>query len=206
MRRGVRQDHILVNNAGSARPGDFQKLTDVEWLEDWNLKFFGYVRMARAVLPQMQQQGHGVIVNVIRYRRPDSHRRLYDRRIRRTPRSIIYEGAGERRIEAWRARRGGDPGPIFTDRLRLFTERRAAGADMSEVLRRMTPMGRPGKAEEVADLVMFLALGARSASCPASAAGASRSTGGAESRADRLRRRVLSLSSCARRESLLRVG
>jgi NAD(P)-dependent dehydrogenase (short-subunit alcohol dehydrogenase family) len=56
---------ILVNNAGSARPGDFQKLTDDEWLEDWNLKFFGYVRMAREVLPQMQRQGHGVIVNVI---------------------------------------------------------------------------------------------------------------------------------------------
>src|SRR6266404_1380204 len=56
---------ILVNNAGSARPGDFRKLTDDEWLQDWNLKFFGYVRMAREVLTQMQRQGHGVIINVI---------------------------------------------------------------------------------------------------------------------------------------------
>src|SRR5258708_29465278 len=56
---------ILVNNAGSARPGDFQKLTDDEWLTDWNLKFFGYVRMAREVLAPMQRQGHGVVVNVI---------------------------------------------------------------------------------------------------------------------------------------------
>ena len=52
---------------------------------------------------------------------------------------------------------GVNPGPIFTDRLRLFTERRAQGRDMAEVLKRMTPLGRPGKAEEVADLVMFLA-------------------------------------------------
>src|SRR5262249_12401939 len=37
---------ILVNNAGSARPGEFLKLTDQAWLEDWTLKFFGYVRMA----------------------------------------------------------------------------------------------------------------------------------------------------------------
>src|SRR5260370_23557520 len=57
---------ILVNNAGSARPGDFQKLTDDEWLADWNLKFFGYVRMAREVLAQIQRHGHGVILNWIR--------------------------------------------------------------------------------------------------------------------------------------------
>ena len=34
---------------------------------------------------------------------------------------------------------GVNPGPIFTDRLRLFTERRAQGRDMNEVLKRMTP-------------------------------------------------------------------
>jgi NAD(P)-dependent dehydrogenase (short-subunit alcohol dehydrogenase family) len=56
---------ILVNNAGSARPGDFLELSDEAWLDDWTLKFFGYMRMARAVLPHMQQQQGGVIVNVI---------------------------------------------------------------------------------------------------------------------------------------------
>src|SRR5262249_7621074 len=47
---------ILVNNAGSARPGDFLQLTDEAWVEDWTLKFFGYVRMAREALRSMQQQ------------------------------------------------------------------------------------------------------------------------------------------------------
>src|SRR5215469_4835490 len=56
---------ILVNNAGSARPGDFLQLTDAAWIDDWTLKFFGYVRMAREVLPQMQSQGSGVIINII---------------------------------------------------------------------------------------------------------------------------------------------
>src|SRR6516225_11734186 len=56
---------ILVNNAGSARQGDFLQLSDEVWVEDWTLKFFGYVRMAREVLSQMQCQGSGVIVNVI---------------------------------------------------------------------------------------------------------------------------------------------
>src|SRR5215471_19012924 len=56
---------ILVNNAGSARPGEFLKLADEAWLDDWTLKFFGYVRMAREVLPHMQRQGSGVIINII---------------------------------------------------------------------------------------------------------------------------------------------
>jgi NAD(P)-dependent dehydrogenase (short-subunit alcohol dehydrogenase family) len=43
---------ILINNAGSARGGDFLELSDDAWLDDWRLKFFGYVRMARAVLPR----------------------------------------------------------------------------------------------------------------------------------------------------------
>ncbi|MBI3758203.1 MAG: SDR family NAD(P)-dependent oxidoreductase [Deltaproteobacteria bacterium] len=56
---------ILINNAGSARTGDFQKLDDQAWIDDWQLKFFGYVRMAREVLPHMEQQRSGVILNVI---------------------------------------------------------------------------------------------------------------------------------------------
>src|SRR6185437_14193596 len=56
---------ILVNNAGSARPGEFLKLDDQAWIDDWQLKFFGYVRMAREVLPAMEHQGGGVILNVI---------------------------------------------------------------------------------------------------------------------------------------------
>ena len=56
---------ILVNNAGSTRPGEFLKLSDEAWMEDWSLKFFGYVRMAREVIPLMEKRGGGVIINVI---------------------------------------------------------------------------------------------------------------------------------------------
>src|SRR5215471_6808659 len=55
---------ILINNAGSARPGDFLTLPDDAWTDDWTLKFFGYMRMAREVLVQMHKQGNGVIINV----------------------------------------------------------------------------------------------------------------------------------------------
>ncbi len=56
---------ILVNNAGAIRSGDFLKTPDEQWIEDWNLKLLGYIRMARAVLPLMQSQGGGRICNVV---------------------------------------------------------------------------------------------------------------------------------------------
>jgi len=56
---------ILVNNAGAIRGGDFLKIPDEQWAGDWSLKILGYVRMARAVLPIMQKQGGGRILNVV---------------------------------------------------------------------------------------------------------------------------------------------
>lgn len=148
---------ILVNNAGSARPGDFQKITDEEWLEDWGLKFFGYVRMAREVIASMAAEGGGVIVNVIgtgglipsaAYMVGGSANAA----LNHFTKALAAEGATHRvRVV------GINPGPILTDRLRLFTERRAQGGSLEEVYRRMTPLGRPGRAEEVGDLIAFLA-------------------------------------------------
>ena len=148
---------ILVNNAGSARPGEFLKITDDEWLEDWTLKFFGYIRMAREVFPHMQRQHSGVIVNVIGTGalRPSGGYMVggaANAALNHFTKALADEGAkhGVRVV-------GVNPGPILTDRLRLFTERAARGRDLNEVLSRMTPLGRPGTPEEVADLVMFLA-------------------------------------------------
>ena len=56
---------ILVNNAGAIRGGDFLKIPDEQWSEDWSLKLLGYIRMARAVFPLMQAQGGGRICNIV---------------------------------------------------------------------------------------------------------------------------------------------
>ena len=56
---------------------------------------------------------------------------------------------------------GINPGPILTERLELFLKQRAREAggahSAEEIMRRITPLGRPGRAEEVADLILFLA-------------------------------------------------
>jgi 3-oxoacyl-[acyl-carrier protein] reductase len=56
---------ILVNNAGAIRGGAFLQIADAQWIEDWNLKLLGYIRMARAIFPYMQLQGGGRICNVV---------------------------------------------------------------------------------------------------------------------------------------------
>ena len=56
---------ILVNNAGSAPGGVLDFLTEEHWAQSLQLKFMGYVRCLKHVLPIMQKQGRGRVVNLI---------------------------------------------------------------------------------------------------------------------------------------------
>ena len=151
---------ILVNNAGSARPGDFLKLPDDAWIADWSLKFFGYVRMAREVLPHMAQSRKGVVVNIIGAAALNPRGSYMiggaaNAALNHFTKALADEGAkhGVRVV-------GINPGPILTERLlkmRGALAPAAAGQPDDEAFRKMTPLGRVGTAEEVADLVLFLA-------------------------------------------------
>ena len=56
---------ILINNAGSASAGAFLEMGDVKFKEAWELKFLGYIRMIRGVLPSMIAKNDGRIVNIV---------------------------------------------------------------------------------------------------------------------------------------------
>ncbi len=151
---------IRVNNAGSARPGDFQKISDDDWKLDFELKFFGYIRMAREAMAQMAERKSGVIVNVIGTGGliPSAGYMVggaANAALNHFTKALAAEGArhGVRAV-------GINPGPILTERLKLFLKQRArqsgAPRSLQETMKRMTPRGRPGKAEEVADLILFL--------------------------------------------------
>ena len=56
---------IMVNNAGSAAGGVIEHLTEDDWEKGLQLKFMGYVRCLRYVLPIMVKQGSGRVVNLI---------------------------------------------------------------------------------------------------------------------------------------------
>jgi 3-oxoacyl-[acyl-carrier protein] reductase len=56
---------IMVNNAGSAPGGVIETLSEEAWEQGLQLKFMGYVRCLRYVLPIMVKQGGGRVVNLI---------------------------------------------------------------------------------------------------------------------------------------------
>jgi 3-oxoacyl-[acyl-carrier protein] reductase len=155
---------ILVNNAGAIKGGDFLATPDHEWLDGWSLKLLGYVRMARAVLPGMQRQGGGRIVNVVgaAARNP-------------TPTYMMGGTANAALINFTKALAdlgapwnilvtAVSPGPVRTERWDTLQRQQAAaaGKDLATFEKEMSgrfPLGRIALPEEVADLVCFLASG-----------------------------------------------
>lgn len=59
------QIDILINNAGAARAGSFLDLDDEVFLDAWNLKLLGYIRLVKAVVPDQIRRRDGRIINII---------------------------------------------------------------------------------------------------------------------------------------------
>jgi len=57
--------HVLVNNAGGAGAfASFEELSDEDWINVFNLNVLSTVRLTRAILPYMQKQKWGRIINI----------------------------------------------------------------------------------------------------------------------------------------------
>ncbi len=152
---------ILVNVAGAIRPGSLLSKPDGDWLEDWNLKLFGYVRMMRAVFPIMQAGGGGRIINVIgRAGREADPGYLAgsaaNAALMNITKAVAAEG-GPHGILV----NGINPGPARTERYATINAHLAAEWQISPAdveTRRMqgNPLGRPCEPSEVAALTAFL--------------------------------------------------
>jgi NAD(P)-dependent dehydrogenase (short-subunit alcohol dehydrogenase family) len=55
---------VLVNNAGYALPGAIEEIPDEQVRKLFDVNVFGVLRMIRAVVPHMRQQGAGRIINM----------------------------------------------------------------------------------------------------------------------------------------------
>ncbi|MES1260668.1 MAG: SDR family oxidoreductase [Acidobacteriota bacterium] len=54
---------IVVNNAGATKRGDFETLSEEDWMDGYALKMFGAVRLTRAAWPHLRERS-GAVVNI----------------------------------------------------------------------------------------------------------------------------------------------
>ena len=153
---------IMVNNAGSAAGGVIEHLTEDDWEKGLQLKFMGYVRCLRYVLPIMVKQGGGRVVNLIGN---DGVKPSYWE---------ICPGAanaaGQNLTLSLAGQYGKDgisfvavnPGPVRTERWAglvdaMSRDMKIPRAEADKLAPASIPMGRIAEVEEVANLVVMLA-------------------------------------------------
>jgi NAD(P)-dependent dehydrogenase (short-subunit alcohol dehydrogenase family) len=56
---------ILVNNAATTHTGPFFEMSDEDLVSTWQVKALGYMRLTRALAPQMMQRRSGSIINIV---------------------------------------------------------------------------------------------------------------------------------------------
>ena len=153
---------IMVNNAGSAPGGVIEHLSEADWAQSLQLKFMGYVRCLRYVLPIMVKQGGGRVVNLIGN---DGVKPSY---WEICPGAANAAGQNLTLSLAGQYGKHGisfvavNPGPVRTDRWAglvkaMSRDMKISYEEADTLAPASIPMGRIAEVEEVANLVVMLA-------------------------------------------------
>ncbi|SEA35414.1 3-oxoacyl-[acyl-carrier protein] reductase [Thalassobacillus cyri] len=152
--------NILINNAGGPPGGTFEKFSDEDWQNAFELNLLSYIRIIRQVLPDMKEEG-GRIINIASssIKQPIPGLILsntFRLGIVGLAKSLAEELAPYNILVNTVA-----PGRIATDRVAHLDQMKAekqgvAKEDIEEASKKNIPLGRYGKPEEFAKVVTFL--------------------------------------------------
>src|SRR5438477_6835299 len=149
---------ILINNAGIRKYEKVEEASAASWNEILNVNLMSYVFCAKAAVPLMRRNKGGAIVNVASVRSvvAGGGNLQYDT-TKAAVAGLTRALAADHSPDGIRVNAVG-PGPIFTP----FHQRRiaAAGETVEQYNARAaqgTMLKRPGRAEEVAAAILFLA-------------------------------------------------
>lgn len=154
---------ILVNNAGTSATGEFETVTDQAWQDDFDLKLFAAIRLSRMAIPLMKKYGWGRIINMTNIGAKEP-------RAKSAP-TTVTRAAGMALTKILSKEFAADNILVNTVCIGWIRaaqhERKAAKAGipvekMYEDMGKDIPLGRVGQAEEVANVVAFLASEAAS--------------------------------------------
>lgn len=141
---------LLVNNAGGGGPQPFDMpLEKFEWA--FQLNVFSAFRLCQLCAPHMEQAGGGAIVNISSMAGDNANRRMTSyasskAAVSHLTRNMAYD-LGPRGIRV----NAVAPGAIKTDALASVLT-----PEIEQAMLRRTPLGRLGKAQDIARAVHFL--------------------------------------------------
>jgi 3-oxoacyl-[acyl-carrier protein] reductase len=153
--------NILINNCGGPAFGTVDGLDDAAWLDAFNLVLMSAVRLSRAALPALRQDGRGTIVNLtsIAAHQPVDNLVLSNAlrpAVVAMGKTLAREAAPDVRVNSILT------GRFETDRIIAENRHQAekSGVGVGEIRARSVrdiPLGRYGRPDELAAAVVFLA-------------------------------------------------
>jgi NAD(P)-dependent dehydrogenase (short-subunit alcohol dehydrogenase family) len=151
----------VVNNAGSAKRGDFLELTDADWDEGYGLKFFGAMRLCRAAWPHLKASG-GCIVNIAGMGGRTASAEFTIGGSVNAAVLNLTKALADRGVQDGVRVNAINPGLVVTDRLKTRIQQVMAekGVDEETASRQLASgmrIARFGQPREIAEAVAFLA-------------------------------------------------
>jgi NAD(P)-dependent dehydrogenase (short-subunit alcohol dehydrogenase family) len=160
---------ILVSNAGGVetKPGGFESLSDADWQAIIDLNLMGPARLDRAFVPGMIERGSGVVIHIgsiaarlpiatnstLVYAAAKAGLATYSKGLAK---AVAPHGVRVTMISPGFIETSGAQGMI-ADIVRNTGASKAAARQQIVDMLGGIPVGRPGRPEEVAELVAFLA-------------------------------------------------
>lgn len=147
---------ILVNNIGLARGAGITDTSDEEWQEAFDQTLYPAIRASRRVVASMRARGGGVILMIASiYGRETGGRMTYNA-VKAAEISLAKSLAQQLAKDNIRVNSVA-PGSISFPGGSWWKRQQADPQGIAEVIARELPFGRFGRAEEVGDVVAFLA-------------------------------------------------
>ena len=147
---------VLVNNVGGSRRGELEALSEEDWREVYDLNFFSTLRMVRLVVPVMKRQGGGRIINIASiWGRESGGAMTYNASkaaVISLSKSLAKELAPHNILVNSVA-----PGSTLFPGGSWDKRQRENPSQMAQFIKDELPLGRFGRPEEVAAVVVFLA-------------------------------------------------
>lgn len=147
---------VLVNNVGRAGGGGLLEATDDDWRAAFDDTLYPAIRASRLAVPHMQRAGGGAIIMIASIWGREAGGRMTYNAVKAAEISLAKALAQQLAGDNIRVNSVA-PGSISFPGGSWHRRQAEDPAGMAEFVRRNLPFGRFGRAEEVGDVVAFLA-------------------------------------------------